>query len=74
MQPRPNVSLDQTKAVLCEKCEGHFFEEGVHLRKASGLLTGTGQTTYIPIPIFACKECGHVNSEFLPKEIKNLEE
>jgi uncharacterized Zn finger protein len=74
MQPRPNVSLDQTKAVLCEECGHTFFEEGVHLRKASGLLTGTGQTTYIPIPIFSCKKCGHVNSEFLPKEIKNLEE
>ena len=72
MQPKVNVSLDQTKAVLCEECSGTFFEEGVHLRQASGLLTGTGQTTYIPIPIFACKKCGHVNTEFLPKEVKDL--
>ena len=72
MQPKVNVSLDQTKAVLCEECGSTFFEEGVHLRQASGLLTGTGQTSYIPIPIFACKKCGHVNSEFLPKEVKDL--
>jgi predicted Zn-ribbon and HTH transcriptional regulator len=70
MQPKVNVSLDQTKPVCCEKCGSMFFEEGIHLRQASGLLTGTGQTTYIPI--FACKKCGHVNTEFLPKEIKDL--
>lgn len=74
MQPKVNVSLDQTEAVSCEECGSTFFEDGVHLRKASGLLTGTGQTTYIPIPIFACKKCGHVNSDFLPREIKSLGE
>ena len=34
--------------------------------------TGTGQTTYMPIPVFACKACGHVNTEFLPKELKHM--
>lgn len=68
-----NVSLDQTQAVVCDECGGLYFEEGVLIRKASGFLTGTGQTTYIPIPVFACKKCGHVNTEFLPKEVKSLE-
>jgi uncharacterized Zn finger protein len=71
-QPRMNLSIDQTSPVECEKCNGTFFEEALHIRKASGLLTGTGQTTYMPIPVFACKACGHVNTEFLPKELKNL--
>ena len=71
-QPRLNLSIDQTSPVECEKCSHTFFEEALHLRKASGLLTGTGQTTYMPIPVFACKACGHVNTEFLPKELKNL--
>lgn len=71
-QPRINLSLDQTLPVECEKCGHIFFEEALHIRKASGLLTGTGQTTYMPIPVFACKACGHVNGEFLPKELKSL--
>ena len=71
-QPRMNLSIDQTLPVDCEKCGGVYFEEALHIRKASGILTGTGQTTYMPIPVFACKACGHVNTEFLPKELKGL--
>ena len=71
-QPRLNLSIDQTLPVECEKCGHTFFEEALHIRKASGLLTGTGQTTYMPIPVFGCKACGHVNTEFLPKELKQL--
>jgi len=67
-----NVSLDQTLPVECEECGGLYFEQALHIRKVSGLLTGTGQTSYLPIPVFACKACGHVNTEFLPKELKDL--
>lgn len=73
MQPNPNISIDQTSPVECEKCGSMHFQQALHLRKASGLLTGTGQTTYIPIPVFACLECNHINTEFLPKEVRNLE-
>jgi len=36
------------------------------LRKASKFLTGTAQDALIPIPVFACGKCGHVNKDFLP--------
>lgn len=65
---QPNISFDQTLPVECEECGHNMFQQALHLRKASGLLTGTGQTSYIPIPVFACLKCGHVNAEFLPKE------
>lgn len=67
-----NVTLDQTLPVSCEQCGNVFFEEAMHIRKVSGLLTGTGQTSYMPVPVFACTKCKHVNGEFLPKEIKDL--
>ena len=70
--PQMSLTMDQTQPVQCEQCNHTFFQEALHIRKASGLLTGTGQTTYMPIPVFACKACGHVNTEFLPKELKNL--
>jgi len=72
MNQNINLSLDQTTPVECEQCGGLFFSEAVHIRKASGLLTGTGKSSYIPIPVFRCLECGHVNGEFLPKEVKDL--
>ena len=71
-QPNVNVSLDQTSPVSCDDCGHLYFEQALHIRKVSGLLTGTGQTSYLPIPVFACTACGHINTEFLPKEVKDL--
>lgn len=73
MEPQLNIGLDQTQPVTCDECGNIYFSEAIHIRKASGILTGTGKNTYIPIPVFKCTECGHVNVEFLPKEIKNLD-
>lgn len=69
---QPNVPYEQTTAVECEECGHNMFQQALHLRKASGLLTGTGQTSYIPIPVFACLKCNHINQEFLPKESPSL--
>ena len=73
-QPPPNVNFNQTSPVTCDSCGGMYFEQALHIIKVSGLLTGTGQTSYMPIPVFACKDCGHINSEFLPKEMQSLDD
>lgn len=73
MNQNVNIGLDQTTSIVCEECGGIFFTEAVHIRKVSGILTGSSKPSYIPIPVFRCSDCGHVNSEFLPKEIKDLE-
>jgi|TARA_R100000081_G_C4815685_1_gene174813 uncharacterized Zn finger protein len=74
MQPSNiNVDIKQTTGVTCDECGGIYFENALSIRKASGLLTGTGNPAYIPIPVFACKECGHVNAEFIPREVQSLE-
>jgi len=44
------------------------------LRKASRFITGTAQDALIPIPVFACSKCGHVNEEFLPSQLKQQTE
>jgi hypothetical protein len=67
-----NLDIKQTTGVVCEECNHIHFQQVLLIRKASGLLTGTGKPTYVPIPVFACTECGHVNAEFLPKEIGDL--
>lgn len=67
-----NIRLEETESVVCEECGEPFFEHGLVLRKVSGILSGTGQPSYIPIPVFTCKKCGHVNTEFLPRELKDL--
>ena len=49
----------------------NVFQEGLMLRKASKFLTGTQQDALIPLPVFSCAKCGHVNEEFLPEPLKN---
>jgi hypothetical protein len=65
-----NVSLDKTIAIVCDKCENQTFSEAVILRKVSRFLTGQAQDGLVPIPVFTCCSCGHVNEEFLPAELK----
>ena len=73
MQQNINVDINQTAPVLCDECGGTYFDQALVIRKASGLLTGQSKPSYIPIPVFKCSKCGHVNSEFLPKEIQSID-
>lgn len=68
-----NLDINQTLPVVCNECGHNHFQQVLIIRKASGLLTGTGKPTYVPIPVFACTKCNHVNEEFAPKELQNLE-
>jgi len=73
MEQNLSLDLSQTSSISCEECGHIHFQQVLIIRKASGLLTGTGKPTYIPIPVFACTKCGHVNTEFLPKEVQTLD-
>jgi uncharacterized Zn finger protein len=63
-QQQINIGLEQTKNVSCENCENLYFVQQVRIQKVPGLLTGQSHPTYMPVPVFACSKCGHVNSEF----------
>lgn len=69
-QPKLNISLDKTTKICCDKCKNEVFQDGILLRKASRFLTGTQQDALIPIPVFTCSKCGHVNNEFLPMQLR----
>jgi hypothetical protein len=70
-QIKLNIDLNKTQEIACDKCGGLVFQEGLMLRKASKFLTGTAQDALIPLPVFSCSACGHVNEEFLPEPLKN---
>jgi hypothetical protein len=67
-QPQMNVDFSQTTAEICESCENETFVQVYRMRKLSALLSPTGQPTMIPIQVFACAKCGHINKGFQPKE------
>lgn len=69
------VSLDKTFPIICEKCGSQAFQEALMLRKVSKFLTGDAQDGILPVATFVCAKCGHVNEEFMPKELlKKTEE
>ena len=67
-QPQMKVDFSQTTEEVCEKCENDTFQQAFKMRKLSALLSPTGESAMLPIQIFACSKCGHINPGFLPKE------
>ena len=66
-----NITLDKTTGVACDECSNETFQEGFMLRKASRFVTGTAQDALIPISVFACTKCGHVNEQFIPMQLRS---
>lgn len=65
--PKQQVSIDFDKAtdVVCEKCGCNRFKSAFLLKRISALVSPTGEETIIPMAVFACVECDHINDEFL---------
>ena len=63
-QMQEQIDISKTSAIKCEKCENQTFKQTLLLRKVSALVSPNGQEQYVPIAVFACEKCGHVNSEF----------
>jgi len=71
-QPKSKVKLDINDLVdiICENCESKFFRQVNAFKRISALVSPTGKEQIVPVPVFRCDECGHINKEFLPIEKK----
>ena len=65
-----NVDLTHAKTLQCEICECLGFKQTLMLKKLSALVSPTGQESIVPIQVFCCEGCGHVNKEFEDAEIR----
>ena len=63
-QMQEQIDFSKTSQIKCEACEGSTFKQTLLLRKMSALVAPGGQETIIPMQVFACEKCGHVNKEF----------
>ena len=63
-QMQEQIDITKTSAVKCDACENQTFKQSLLLRKLSALVSPNGQETLVPVQVFACEKCGHVNSEF----------
>ena len=58
------IDISKTTPIKCEKCENQTFKQTLLLRKLSALVSPNGQETIVPMAVFACEKCGHVNKDF----------
>jgi ribosomal protein S27AE len=70
---KPQVDISTSKPMVCSECGYDVFIAGTKIRKISKLITGTPQDMIIPIDVFVCGNCGEVNQELLPDQIRVLE-
>ena len=66
-QPQLNINPNDLEDVVCEKCGGQHFTPAFLFKKLSAVLSPNGKDMMIPMQVFECKDCGHINKDFLPK-------
>ena len=67
-----NIDLTHAKTLECEKCQCKGFKQTLMLKKLSPLVSPNGQEAIIPVGVFACESCGHINKEFAEADIKQV--
>ena len=65
-----NVDLSQAETLECEKCKCKAFKQSLMLKKLSALISPTGKEALIPVAVFVCEQCGHINKEFEDADIQ----
>ena len=69
-QQQQNLDLSGAKTLTCDKCNNGLFETAFIVKKVTSAMSPTGQEGIIPIPVFLCNKCGHINEEFAPTDEK----
>jgi len=64
-----NVDLSNSTAYVCEECGHDVFTTVFKLRQIPAIISPSGEEMLVPIQAFACTKCGHINKEFLPKDL-----
>ena len=67
MQPemRLNVNLKDCKNVTCDKCGHPYFNTAFVIKEVSPVVSPTGEEMILPVQLFSCAACNHVNEAFL---------
>lgn len=69
-----NLTMSQTTAITCDSCGNQYFNQATILRRVSPLVSPTSQEAMVPIQVFQCTKCDHVNKDFLPEGLVDDDE
>ena len=67
-QQQVNINPDDLVDVVCNECGGQTFVQAFLFKKLSAVLSPNGKESMIPLQIFKCDSCGHINDEFIPNK------
>ena len=62
------ASLKDATSIKCEKCESEYFSPVFAIKHLSALISPVGKDINVPLQLFRCADCGHVNEEFLKEQ------
>ena len=65
MNQNINIDLGNIDNIKCEECENETFVPAFVIKQISALMSPTGKETIVPVQLFQCAKCGHVNKKFL---------
>lgn len=51
--------------VVCEECNNFTFVQVVLMKRMPSLISPTGKEAFIPMQVYACNACGHINERFI---------
>ena len=63
--PNINVNPKDLDDINCEKCGNYSFIPVVLIKRLPALISPTQKETFIPMQVFACSSCNHINSVFV---------
>ena len=69
-KPGLNINPSDLTDILCDKCGSQCFEPVFLFKKLSAVLSPTGQANIIPMQLYRCADCKHINEEFLHKDVE----
>ena len=74
-QPQQEVSVDLTKAdtIKCDDCGNYLFITSHVIKRISPILSPTGQEALIPVQVYSCGNCGHINQKLNPTTSEKAE-
>ena len=62
------ASLKNANDIKCEKYESVYFSPVFTIKHLSALISPVGKDINIPLQLFRCADCSHVNEDFLKQQ------
>ena len=61
------VDLSKSDDIICDNCGNKTFIQVVEIKRLSPIVSPTGQEALVPVQMYACSKCLHVNEKLQVK-------